>query len=167
VTVDSVGNVDRVVDDLKTLPEADVVTTPEAVSTARTTLGTLTAASTYAALLLFAVGAVLVVFVMVLSMRERVREIGTLKAIGASNREVVVQFLAEAAALSGLGGVGALLVAAVAAQLLQHALGMPVAFDGRVLVLIGIGSVSFAALGSLYPVLRGITLSPVEAMRSV
>lgn len=170
VTVDSVANVEAVVRDLKDrirFPEVDVVTTPEAVSTARTTLGSLALASAYGAILLFAIGAVLVVFVMVLSTRERVREIGTLKAIGASNREVVVQFLAEAVTLSGLGGLGAVLVAAVFAQALQRALGLPVAFDGRVLGLIAAGSFVFAALGSLYPVIRGVHLSPVEAMRSV
>jgi ABC-type antimicrobial peptide transport system permease subunit len=107
------------------------------------------------------------VFVMILSTRERVREIGTLKAIGASNREVVVQFLAEAVTLSGLGGLGAVLVAAVFAQVLQRALGLPVEFDGRVLGFIAVGCIVFAALGSLYPVIRGVRLSPVEAMRSV
>ena len=169
VTVDSVANVEGVVRDLKDrskFPEVDTVTTPEAVSTARTTLGSLAVASMYGSILLFAIGAVLVVFVMVLSTRERVREIGTLKAIGASNREVVVQFLAESVTLSGLGGVGAVLVAAVFAQVLQGGLGLPVAFDGRVLGFIGVGSIVFAALGSLYPVIRGVRLSPVEAMRS-
>ena len=170
VTVDSVANVERVVRELKDraqFPEVDVVTTPEAVSTARTTLGSLAVASVYGSILLFAVGAVLVVFVMILSTRERVREIGTLKAIGASNREVVIQFLAEALTLSGLGGVGAAVVAAVSAQLLHRALGLPVAFDARVLGFIGVGSLVFAALGSLYPVVRGVRLSPVEAMRSI
>ncbi len=169
VTVDSVANVERVVADLKEgtrFPEVDVVTAPEAVSTARTTLGSLAAASAYGAVLLFAIGAVLIVFVMVLSTRERVREIGTLKAIGASNREVVVQFLAEAVALNGLGGVGALLVAALSAQLFQRGFGLPVAFDGGVFVVILLGSILFAGLGSLYPVIRGVRLSPVEAMRS-
>jgi ABC-type antimicrobial peptide transport system permease subunit len=170
VTVDSVANVERVVQDLKdptTFPEVDAVTTPEAVSTARTTLGSLAVASMYGSVLLFAIGAVLVIFVMVLSTRERVREIGTLKAIGASNREVVVQFLAESVTLSGLGGIGAVVVAAVFAQVLHGALGLPIAFDGRVLGLIAVGSIVFAALGSLYPVIRGVRLSPVEAMRSV
>jgi len=169
VTVDSVGNVERVVQDLKdrtNFPEVDVVTTPEAVSTARTTLGSLAVASVYGSILLFAIGAVLVVFVMVLSTRERVREIGTLKAIGASNREVVVQFLAESMTLSGLGGLGAVVVAVLFAQVLHRGLGLPVAFEGRVLGFIGIGSILFAALGSLYPVIRGVRLSPVEAMRS-
>jgi ABC-type antimicrobial peptide transport system permease subunit len=169
VTVDSVANVERVVADLQDrarFPEVDAVTTPEAVSTARTALGSLAVASAYGAIVLFAIGAVLVVFVMVLSTRERVREIGTLKAIGASNREVVIQFLAEAVALSGLGGAGALLVAALSAPLLAGAVGLPVAFDGRVLFAILLGSTAFAGLGSLYPVIRGVRLSPVDAMRS-
>lgn len=165
VTVDSVAHVEAVVADLKRLPEADVVTTPEAVSTARTTLGGLAATSAYAAALLFAVGAVLVVFVMVLSLRERVREIGTLKALGASTAEVVVQFLAEAATVSGLSALGALLLAAPMAGTLARLLDLPVSFDGRAIVLILGGAVVFAALASLYPVIGAARLSPVEAMR--
>lgn len=166
VTVDSVGNVEKTVAELKArLPEADVVNTPEAVSTARTTLGTLSIASAYAAALLFAVGAVLIVFVMILSTRERIREIGTLKAIGASNREVVIQFLAEAIAVAGLGGLGAMIISALSAQIVSRMMNLPVAFDGQVVLLILAGSVAFAALGSLYPVISGVRLSPVDAMR--
>jgi len=166
VTVDAVAHVEQVVNELKQrLPEADVVNTPEAVSTARTTLGSLSVASAYAAVLLFAIGAVLVIFVMILSTRERIREIGTLKALGASNREVVIQFLAEAFAMSGLGGLGAVLLAAPLTHVVSRVLGLPLAFDGQVIASILIGSVVFAALGSLYPVLRGVRLSPVEAMR--
>jgi len=166
VTVDAVAHVEKVVNELKQrLPEADVVNTPEAVSTARTTLGSLSVASAYAAVLLFAIGAVLVVFVMILSMRERIREIGTLKALGASNHEVVIQFLAEALAMSGLGGLGAVLLAAPLTHVVSRVLGLPLAFDGQVIASILIGSVVFAALGSLYPVIQGVRLSPVEAMR--
>lgn len=165
VTVDSVVNVDQVVSELKRLPEADVVTSPEAVSTARTTLGSLAVASAYASVLLFAIGAVLVVFVMILSTRERVREIGTLKAIGAANTDVAVQFVVEAVTVSGLSGVGALLVAAALAGALSQAFGVPMSFDARVAGFILVGTVVFAILGSLYPVLSAARLSPVEAMR--
>jgi hypothetical protein len=165
ITVDSVANVQRVVEDLKQLPEADVVTTPEAVSTARTTLGGLAAASTYAVALLLMIGTVLVVFVMVLSLRERVSEIGTLKAIGASNREIVGQFVAEAATLCGLGGIGAVIVAAAGAELLRAMLALPISPDTRLLLSIAGGAIFFAIVGSLYPVTRARRLSPVEAMR--
>jgi putative ABC transport system permease protein len=167
VTVDSVANVERVVAELKErlVDEADVVTAPEAVSTARTSLGALAVSSAYAAVLLFAIGAVVTVFVMVLSMRERVREIGTLKAIGASNREVVLQFLSEAFAMSALGGAGALLLALLLAPLFGRILGVPIAFGANMALLVLAGSALFAALGSLYPVIQGVRLSPVEAMR--
>ncbi|MBI3056356.1 MAG: ABC transporter permease [Betaproteobacteria bacterium] len=165
VTVDSVANVERVVADLKSIPEADVVTAPESVSTARVTLGTLAVASTYAAVLLFAIGAVLTVFVMILSTRERIREIGTLKALGASNREVALQFLSEAFTISALGGAGALLLAAPLTVVVGRVLGVPMEFDRDVVLLILAGAVVFAALGSIYPVIRGLRLSPVEAMR--
>lgn len=167
VTVDAVSNVERVVAELKErlVDEADVVTAPEAVSTARTTLGTLAVSSAYAAILLFAIGAVVTVFVMVLSTRERIREIGTLKAIGASNREVVVQFLAEAFAMSALAAAGALLLALPFAPLMSAIFGVPIAFDTKVVLLVLAGAVIFAALGSLYPVIQGVRLSPVEAMR--
>jgi len=165
VTVDSVANVERVVAELKSIPEADVVTAPESVSTARVTLGTLAVASTYAAVLLFAIGAVLTVFVMILSTRERIREIGTLKALGASNREVVLQFLSEAFTMSALGGAGALLLAAPLIAVVGRVLGVPMEFDRDVVLLILAGAVVFAALGSIYPVIRSLRLSPVDAMR--
>lgn len=165
VTVDSVANVERVVADLKTLPGVDVVTTPEAVSTARTVLGSLAAASVYTAVLLFAIGAAIIVFVMVLATRERVREIGTLKAIGAANGEIVLQFIAEAVALTGLGALGALAVAGLGAPFLQQALNVPVAFDAQVAGWVLGGALAFAALGSLYPAVVGIRISPIEAMQ--
>jgi hypothetical protein len=166
VTVDNVANVERVVADLKSIPEADVVTAPEAVSTARTTLGSLALASAYAAALLFAIGAVLTVLVMVLSTRERIREIGTLKAIGASNREVALQFLAEALSISAFGAAGALILAVAFAPLVSVVLGIAIAFGRDVFLLIVSGAIIFAALGSLYPVLRAVRLSPVDALRS-
>ena len=166
VTVDSVANVERVVEELKALPEADVVTTPEAVSTARTTLGSMALASALGAVLLFAIGAILIGSIMLLAMRERMAEIGTLKAIGASNGEIALQFVAEAACLSGVAALGAVLVAAAFAAPLGRALGVPLAADLAALAWILLGALAFAALGSLYPVAKGWTLRPVEAMRS-
>jgi putative ABC transport system permease protein len=166
VTVDSVSNVPKVVEELRAIPEADVVTSPESVATARSALGSLSMASTYAAVMLFIIGAVLIVFVMILSTRERVREIGTLKALGASNREVVAQFLAEAVTISAIAGV---LAAAIALPLILAAnriLNVDAGFGGSTVLLIILGSIIFAGLGSIYPVAKGIRLGPIAAMRS-
>ena len=166
VTVDSVANVEAVAADLKRIPGVDAVTAAEQVSTAKTTLGGMTATTLYGSVLLFIIGGVLVVFVMVLATRERIREIGTLKALGASNLEITKQFLAEVAALILIAGVGAVLVAALSVEILQRTLGLTTTLDRNTFVLIIIGGFVFASIGSLYPIINGVRLSPVEAMKS-
>ena len=158
------AHVDTVVADLTVIPEADVVTTPEAVSTARTTLGGIAATSTFGSIMLFAVGGVLVAFVMVLITKERIREIGTLKAIGASNAEVVGQFLAEVFALTLMAGAGALPLAYLSRPFLRRTLGLALEVDRGVFLLILVSSLLFGVIGSLYPIMKGLRLSPVEAM---
>lgn len=166
VTVDSVVNVEAVAADLKRIPGVDVVTAAQQVSTAKTTLGTMTAATLYGSVLLFIIGGVLVVFVMVLTTRERIREIGTLKAIGASNLEITKQFLAEVAVLILIAGLGAVLVAALSLEILQRTLGMVTTLDRTTFVLIILGGFAFASIGSLYPIIKGVRLSPIQAMKS-
>lgn len=165
VTVDSVAHVEQVVKELKGIEEADVVTAPEAVSTARTTLAGLSLATALGAGLLFGVAATLIVFVMVLAVRERHAEIGTLKALGASDREIVAQFVAESVALCALGGLGALLLLGPLAWVLNRALTLPLALNAWTAASILIAATLFAALGCLYPVRQALRLSPVEALR--
>ncbi len=166
VTVDSVANVEAVAADLKRLPGVDAVTAAEQVATAKAALGSMAAASLYGSLLLFAIGGVLVIFVMALATRERVREIGTLKAIGAPNTEIVKQIIAEVFAMVILAGIGAVLVATLAAWAMGVAFGIELRQGRELAVLIVLGGFAFAVLGSLYPVVKGIRLSPIQAMRS-
>jgi cell division protein FtsX len=166
VTVDSVANVEAVTEDLKRLKGVDAVTAAEQVATARATLGSIAAATFYGSLLLFMIGGVLVVFIMILATRERIKEIGTLKAIGASNREIVKQFVAEVLALTGLAAVGAVVVAALCAVVLRTMLGIDLHVGRDTFLLILLGGLGFAVLGSCYPILKGVRLSPVEAMKS-
>ena len=103
---------------------------------------------------------------MVLATRERIREIGTLKALGASNLEITTQFLAEVAALILIAGLGAGVVAALSLEILQRTLDLTTTLDRNTFILIMLGSFAFASIGSLYPIIKGVRLSPVEAMRS-
>lgn len=166
VTVDSVDHVEAVTADLQRLKGVDAVTAKEQVATARATLGSISAATVYGSLLLFAIGGVLVVFIMVLSTRERIREIGTLKAIGASSAEVVKQFLAEVFTLTGLGAVGALVVSAASAAVFRSTLDVELQIGPSTFALIALGGLAFGALGSLYPIVRGMRLSPIQAMKN-
>jgi len=167
VTVDSIDNVEAVTADLKRLKGVDAVTAAEQVATAKATLGSIAAASFYGSLLLFAIGGVLVSFIMVLTTRERINEIGTLKAIGASNAEIVKQFVAEVLALTGLAAMGAVAVAALSGLVLRRTLQVDVHLSQETFLLIVLGGLTFALIGSCYPILKGVRLSPVQAMKSV
>jgi len=126
---------------------------------------------------------------MMLVTRERTREIGILKAIGAANRDVARQFVAESLGVALTGGAAGLLVFAaagprLAATLLgvatsslnpQTAMGGETPAQSLVLryglswraMASALGIVLLlTVVGSLYSVVRAVKLRPVEAMRS-
>ncbi len=127
----------------------------------------------------------IVLFIMLNIVRERTKEIGTLKAMGASSRVIMGQFMIEGIVLSVIGGVlgiaiGVVGATALAGALLPHvnqaagfmtssgstsstALSVSVSPE---LMLIGLGAaVLLGALGTLYPAWRASRTRPAEAMR--
>jgi putative ABC transport system permease protein len=165
LTVDSLENLDAVVQDLQTLPGVDVVTQRDAVAAAEGHLGSLAAGGRYVAVLLAVLGSVLVTFVLILSVRSRQRELATYKALGASHSELILQMLAEATTLCGLGALGSLLVAAVGGQVVGRLLGIDLTLDAALLLPILLLAAALALIGSLYPIVRILGLSPVSAFK--
>jgi putative ABC transport system permease protein len=130
----------------------------------------------------------IVLFVMLYTVRERTKEIGTLKAIGFSNWTVMSQFMLEGVLLSLLAGVVGVAIASVAAPTLSSLL-LPnvnpfggtvrfgasgvaanssaanIAIDPQLMLLAFGAAVLLGALGSLYPAWRASRTRPAEAMR--
>jgi putative ABC transport system permease protein len=114
-------------------------------------------------------GAIGIINIMLVSVSERTREIGVMKALGATNRRVLMQFFLEGAFLTVMSG----LVGIAAAAALMAALGTlpsPPGFDTPKLVpwsaALSMGLLSTAGIiGGLYPARKAAMLQPVEAMR--
>ncbi|KAB8007728.1 FtsX-like permease family protein [Pseudomonas sp. Fig-3] len=165
LTVESIDRLEAVARDLQTLPGVDVVTQRETVAATQGHLSTLAGSGRYVAGLLAVLGSVLVTFVLVLSMRARQRELATFKALGASHSELILQVVAEAATLCGLGAVGALLVAAVGAHFAESLFGLALSLDAAQLLPMFLFAAALALIGSVYPVVRILGLSPAVAFK--
>lgn len=112
------------------------------------------------------VGGIGVMNIMLVSVTERVREIGLRKALGAAPTDIRRQFLVEASSLGLLGGIGGVLVGFLGTVILPHLQSNPVSLSlpatvGAVLVAIAIG-LTFG----VYPAARAARLSPIDALRS-
>ena len=127
----------------------------------------------------------IVLFVMLYTVRERTKEIGTLKAIGFSNRTVMTQFVLEGILLSVIAGalgigigvvaaptLSALLIPSISssvgglgAQFNQAAAQTAVSVSPELMLLVFGASILLGVVGSLYPAWRAAKIRPAEAMR--
>ena len=116
------------------------------------------------------VGGIGILNIMLATVAERTREIGLRKAVGASNRAVMNQFLLEAGMLTFLGGVAGIIIGILISYLitlLMHYLGYDWAFVISVTsILLSIGvSILTGVIFGLYPALKASKLNPIDALR--
>ena len=120
---------------------------------------------------------------MIMSIYERTREIGLMKAVGATNRDVMLIFLAEAGAIGLIGGIGGVIFGVLLGQIggfvgqqfllaqIAQSGGSPEGVDALVYtpLWLPIFALIFAALvgvlSGIYPALRAIRLDPIAALR--
>lgn len=113
------------------------------------------------------VGGVGVLTIMTISVSERTREIGLLRAIGARKRQIMALFLIEAVVLSGLGGGAGLLLGVGGAWLLGWAVpALPVRMAPEFIILAELLAVLVGLAAGLAPARNAASLDPVEALRA-
>ena len=111
------------------------------------------------------VGGIGIMNIMLVSVTERTREIGLRLAIGALERDVLLQFLIEAMVLAGLGGLSGVVLAALATALLAHGMQLPYLFNPGVNLVSFLFSAGIGVVFGYVPARRAARLDPIEALR--
>jgi putative ABC transport system permease protein len=111
------------------------------------------------------VGGIGVMAIMTISVTERTREIGLRKALGARRREILFQFLAEAAVLTCLGGILGIAIGSAIGVTISVATGFPVSLPWWSFA-VGLGfSAAVGIFFGMVPAFRAARLDPIEALR--
>jgi putative ABC transport system permease protein len=111
------------------------------------------------------VGGIGIMNIMLVSVTERTREIGTRLAIGALENEVLLQFLIEAVVLSSLGGLIGIALATIASIGLAHLMQIPYLFSAGINIVAFLFSAAIGVLFGYFPARRAARLDPIEALR--
>jgi putative ABC transport system permease protein len=111
------------------------------------------------------VGGVGVIAIMMIAVTERTREIGIRKALGATKREILWQFLFEAVTVTFIGGAIGMILGGGVALLVDRLTPVPASVPlGAIIAALGMATVAGVVFG-LWPAWRAARLDPVDALR--
>jgi putative ABC transport system permease protein len=102
---------------------------------------------------------------MLVSVKERTREIGTRKAVGAKQASILNQFVLETLLICGGGGMVGVAIAAVAIEVIAQISGWPAVVSWGAVRLSVLLSIATGLIFGLYPASRAAHMDPVEALR--
>jgi putative ABC transport system permease protein len=111
------------------------------------------------------VGGIGIMNIMLVSVTERTREIGIRKAVGARQRDILLQFLVESVALSVTGGVIGVGVGIVASRLISQFAGWATLLSAQAILLAFSFAMAVGVFFGLYPARRAALLDPIVALR--
>ena len=111
------------------------------------------------------VGGIGIMNIMLVSVTERTREIGIRLAIGALEREVLLQFLIEAVALASLGGLVGIALATGASIFLAGLMDVPYLFDPVINLVSFLFAAAIGVIFGFFPARRAAGLNPIDALR--
>lgn len=140
-------------------------TTASALQFFATIKTTMTIAGTALPAIGLIVGGMVIMNIMLVAVVERTREIGIRKSLGARRRDILNQFLVEAATLSTLGAIIGIILGIVAAKIVSMNTPLPSAVAPWSLVVATLLGTVVGIVSGVYPARRASLLDPIEALR--
>lgn len=137
----------------------------DSLSTIQTITNMLTLVVAAISAISLVVGGVGVMNIMLVSVTERTKEIGLLKAIGALERDIMIQFLIESIVMSGIGGILGILIGILLAFVITSVVGIPLIIVPQAILAAVFVSMIVGIVFGLYPAQRAARLPPIDALR--
>lgn len=127
--------------------------------------GTMTALLGGVAIVSLIVGGIGIMNIMIVSVTERTREIGLRKALGATEHDIMAQFLTESLVVSVLGGLIGIAVGIGGSKVVGNLLGWPTVVSMNAVLLAFIVAGAIGLFFGLYPARKAAQLNPIDALR--
>lgn len=166
-TMNDIGNLLLSLHKIDNVADANfsVNSSSDALSTLNTITNLLTLMLAGIAGISLVVGGIGIMNIMLVTVTERTREIGLLKAIGAKRKDILKQFLIEAVVLTVLGGIIGITLGGSLSYLASKLINIPFVLQpSSVLLAVGVSSIVGIIFG-LYPASRASKLNPIDALR--
>lgn len=128
-------------------------------------LGIVSSVLLVVAVITLVVGGIGIVNILLVSVTERIREIGVRKALGARKRDIIFQFITESIMLTGISGLIGIIFGILGGFIISSVIDIPPVINIKVIVLAFLGSVALGLLFGVYPAKKAADLDPIESLR--
>ena len=128
-------------------------------------LGVVSSVLLVIAIITLIVGGIGIVNILLVSVTERIREIGIRKALGAQKRDIILQFITESIIMTGISGLMGIGLGIIAGGIISSLIKIPPIVDMKVIILAFLGSVALGLIFGVYPAKRAADLDPIESLR--
>jgi len=128
-------------------------------------IGVVTSALLVIAIITLIVGGIGIINILLVSVTERIREIGIRKALGAKKKDIILQFLMESVIMTGFAGIIGIIIGVIAGNVLSGLIKIPPAVDIPTIIISFSMSVVLGLIFGVYPAKKAADLDPIEALR--